>query len=205
MIRNIIFDFGGVLLNLDFKKSFEAFETLGFNNFDEMFSQHAADDLFQLLETGKISPAEFYRKLNEIALKPVSNEQLEAAWNVMLQDYRKESLDFLVSLKSKYNLYLLSNTNEIHYNAFSKKLREQTVYNNLESFFVKAYYSHQIHLRKPDIEVFEFVLTDAVIKADETLFIDDSFTNFPQAEKLGIKTHLLLPTERIETLHYPLY
>lgn len=205
MIRNIIFDFGGVLLNLDFKKSFDAFEALGFNNFDEMYTQHAADELFQSLETGKISPDAFYKKLNEVAPKPVTDQQLTTAWNAMLVDYRKESLDFLTSLKSKYNLYLLSNTNEIHYNAFSKMLSEKTSYKSLESFFVKAYYSHRVHLRKPDIEIFEFVLNDAGITAEETLFIDDSFSNFPNAEKLGIKTHLLLPEESIEFIDYNIF
>jgi len=206
MIKNILFDFGGVLYNLDFKRTFSAFEALGFSKFeDTMFSQYTADPLFQQLETGKISPEAFYDRIRQIAPKPVTNEQIKNAWNAMLIDFRIPSLDFLVSLKKEYNLFLLSNTNQIHYDHFSAQLQRQTSYHLLSDFFTKAYYSHVIGLRKPDTEVFEFILQDAGIKAAETLFIDDSYTNFPNAEKLGMKIHLLEPGALIENINYQQY
>ncbi len=202
MIKNIIFDFGGVILNIDFQKSIDAFEELGFTDFDELFSQFKADELFMKLEVGRVSEDDFFERLKEVAPKSVEKHQLKNAWNAMLLSYRKESLEFLKNLSSKYNLYLLSNTNEIHYAAFSEMLRRETKFNNLESFFTKTYYSHEVKLRKPDKEIYEYVMRDAKIKPEETLFIDDTYTNFDEAEKLGIKTHLLLPDERIESIRY---
>jgi len=202
MLKNIIFDFGGVLYDIDFTKTYAAFESLGFSNFAELFSQHSADKLFQNLETGKITPGAFYNRIKEIAPQPVTDLQIQNAWNALLLGYRTESLCYLKQLKSDYQLYLLSNTNTIHYDHFSTELKGQTEYESLESFFTKAYYSQDIGLRKPEIEVFEFILKDAGIVAAETLFIDDSYTNFPNAEKLGMKTFLLKPGERIENIDY---
>ncbi|MBZ4189024.1 HAD family hydrolase [Niabella beijingensis] len=202
MIKNVIFDFGGVLLNLDFKRSFAAFAALGFEDFEDKFSQYTADPIFQQLEKGQIAAPVFYEGLRGLLGRPVPDVQLAEAWNAMLLDYRKPSLDFLASLSGSYNLFLLSNTNRIHYDHFSKTLKEETAYPSLESFFTKAYYSHDVNLRKPDPEIYAFVLKDAGIAAEETLFIDDSFTNLPNAQELGIQTHLLLPEERIEHLEY---
>ncbi|WP_018627019.1 HAD family hydrolase [Niabella aurantiaca] len=200
MIKNVIFDFGGVLLNLDFKRSFAAFEALGFADFEDRFSQYVAAPIFQDLEKGLIAAPAFYEGLRSLLQQPVPDVQLEQAWNAMLLDYRKPSLDFLIPLANRYNLFLLSNTNRIHYEHFSKTLKEQTAYPSLESFFKKAYYSHEINRRKPDADTYAFVLEDAGIEAGETLFIDDSITNLPTAQGLGIQTHLLLPEERIEFL-----
>ena len=205
MIKNIVFDLGGVLLDLDFKRSLDAFSSLGYQRFDEMFTQYKADDLFKNLEIGAISADEFYESLSTIAPVPVTNVSLQKAWNDILVGFRKESLVFLKMLQSKYNLYLLSNTNEIHCQYFNQVLIPETGEQALDILFKKIYYSHQIHLRKPGLEIFEFVLNDAGIKAHETLFIDDSPPNLPHAEMVGMKTHLLKPGELIENLDYASY
>jgi putative hydrolase of the HAD superfamily len=205
MIKNIVFDFGGVLFDIDYARSFKAFSDLGFEHPEQMFSQHSANELFKKLETGHIAPEIFYEELKNIAPNHITNESLQNAWNAMLIGYREKSLEFLVQLKHRYNLFLLSNTNEIHYEAFSKMLTETTQYNCLDDFFSKAWYSHKIYRRKPDTETFLFVLKEAQIIAEETLFIDDSFSNLPNAEKTGIKTHLLQLDERIESLDYNSY
>lgn len=202
MIKNILFDFGGVFYDLDFSKTSSAFKSLGFDDFDNMFTQYQADALFQQLETGVISPEEFFTKVRALAPQPVTNEQIRDAWNALLLGYRQTSLDYLAELKKEYNLYLLSNTNQIHYDYFTHQLLEQTAHPSLDSFFTKAYYSQKLGLRKPDIEVFEHILKDAGINAEETLFIDDSYTNFPNAEKLGMKIHLLKPGALIERIDY---
>ena len=202
MIKNILFDFGGVLYNLDFNKTFAAFEELGFTDFENMFSQYNADTLFQDLETGKITASAFYNRIREIAPQPVTDNQIKDAWNALLLGFRTESLDRLVELKAQYNLYLLSNTNVIHYDHFTRQLQEQTDHQSLESFFTKAYFSQKIGVRKPDVEAFEFIIKDAAINPEETLFIDDTYSNFPNAEKLGMKIHLLKPDELIENLDF---
>ncbi|WP_346235998.1 HAD family phosphatase [Niabella insulamsoli] len=202
MIKNVLFDFGGVLYNLDFSKTFDAFEKLGFSDFEQMFSQYNADTLFQDLETGKITASAFYNRIKAMAPQPVTDKQIKDAWNALLLGFRMESLEFLIQLKSDYNLYLLSNTNVIHYDHFSSQLLEQTHYPSLESFFTKAYYSQDIGLRKPDLETFEFIIKDAGIQPEETVFVDDTYSNFPNAEKLGMKIHLLEPGSLIENIDF---
>jgi FMN phosphatase YigB (HAD superfamily) len=202
MIKNILFDFGGVFYDLDFSKTSEAFKALGFTDFDNQFTQYQADTLFQQLETGAISPEVFFSNIQSLLPAPVTHEQIRNAWNALLLGYRSTSLAYLAELKKEYQLFLLSNTNQIHYDYFTAQLLEQTPYPSLESFFTKAYYSQQVGLRKPDIEVFEHILKDAGIKAEETLFIDDSYTNFPNAEKLGMKIYLLKPGMLIEDIDY---
>lgn len=200
MIKNVLFDLGGVLLNIDVLRTFAAFEALGFQHTEELFSQKAVRQLFLDLETGSIAPEAFYFELGRAAPEPVSEAALQTAWNSMLLSYRKASIQFLKPLAARYRLYLLSNTNAIHQAAFSSMLKEEMGTDSLDAFFIRAFYSHQIGLRKPEIEIYEFVLNAAGINASETLFIDDTEANLPNAEKLGIHTHLLLPNERIEHL-----
>ncbi len=200
--KNIIFDLGGVLLNINYHKTLQAFKDLGYTNFDEMYSQYTADALFEDLETGKVSADDFYNKLLKGKEAHITKQQLAHAWNNMLLDFRTSSLQFLKELSKEFQIFLLSNTNEIHLAAFDEILKEQTGLQSIDGFFKKAYYSHRVNLRKPNKNIFEFVLQDAGITAEETLFIDDSWNNIETAAAMGFKTHLLLPGETIEQLDY---
>lgn len=201
-LKNIVFDLGGVLLNIDYGKTRMSFEELGFNQFDEMYTQYSADMLFSDLETGKISNDHFYEYLVKKAEGKINKEQINRAWNAMLLDFRVPSLAFLEELSKKYKLYLLSNTNAIHLEAFNEIFIRETGKPSLDAYFTKAYYSNNIGYRKPNADVFEFILKDAGINATETLFIDDSYNNIEAAKNLGFKTHLLLANEKIEDLKY---
>lgn len=198
--KNILFDLGAVLIDIDFNRVTKAFLDLGIDKFENQFSQLNASQLFENLETGKISNAEFYKAIQSQTGTQLSNEAIRDAWNAILMDFRKESMNFLSSLKSKYNLYLLSNTNDIHLKKVNKILEQQLGVNDLDIYFNKAYYSHKIGLRKPGKESFQFVLNDANIKAEETFFIDDTLPNILSAQELGFKTHHLLKEERIENI-----
>lgn len=199
--KNIIFDLGGVLLNIDYNKTLKAFEQLGFPHFNTMYSQFTADALFEKFETGKIAEKDFYKTL--INQHPhISQQDITEAWNAMLLDLRLESIHFLQTLSAGHRLFLLSNTNTIHYAAFKQLFTAETSMDSIDDFFTKAYYSHLINLRKPNREVFEFVLKDAGITAAETLFIDDSYNNIETAAGMGFKTHLLVAGETIEKLGY---
>ena len=204
-IKNILFDLGGVLIDIDYNKTAQAFIDLGIKNFNELYTQFTATDLFENFETGKATAADFYTTLQQYTHPPLTNMQIDAAWNAMLMDIRKESLEFLHEVKEQYNIYLLSNTNTIHLSAFNNILKAQTGLDSMNDFFIKSYYSHRIHLRKPYPATYQFVLQDAGLTASETLFIDDSKHNIEGAKETGIKTHLLLPDERIENLHYQNY
>lgn len=198
MLKNIIFDLGGVLTNLDYHLTINAFRRLGFGDFDKMYTQFTANTLFADFERGNIATDSFYAEIKRLSPATISNQQIDDAWNAMLLDYRKDTPAFLESLRPKYKLYLLSNTNDIHYRAFKNIFTDAIGIPSIDVFFDKAYYSHFIHRRKPDVETFEWVMGDAAILPSETLFLDDSYNNIEGAKSIGLQTHLLLPNERIQ-------
>jgi glucose-1-phosphatase len=201
-VKNIILDLGGVLLNIDYKKTEKAFADLGFLQFNQMYTQYNADKVFSRLETGHISNSEFYEYMISLVPAPISSKQVRDAWCAMLLDFREKTIDVLETLGKQYPLYLLSNTNAIHLDAFEEIFSRQTSRKSLDELFITAYYSHKLGLRKPNEDIFEFVLKDARLAAGETLFIDDSYNNINTAKNMGFLTHLLLPGETIEDLGY---
>ena len=186
-IKNILFDLGGVLYHIDYNLTKKAFEKLGVNDFNTYYSQQQQNELFDNLETGKISSKEFISKMLEI-LPSSSEEDVVDAWNALLIGFTKENINLLKYLSGKYKLYLLSNTNAIHIEKINNDLQDLFGYTALNEFFIKTYLSHEIGRRKPDIETFEWLLKDAGIKAEETLFIEDSVQHIESAKKTGIKT-----------------
>ena len=199
-IKNLLFDLGGVLLNIDYNKTAVAFKKLGVHQFDELYSQSGANDLFQALETGEISEDDFYAAIQQYCDPSTTTQQIEMAWNAILLDFRIESLNHLNILKEKYSIYLLSNTNSIHLKAFDKIFREETGKSGLDDIFIKAYYSHKIKRRKPYQSTYQYVLDDAGIKAEETLFIDDSIVNIDGAKEVGLHVYHLLSGTTIEDI-----
>lgn len=195
-IKNIVLDLGGVLIDIDYHITAAAFEKLGYNTFTKMYSQYAADELFENLETGKVSNKDFYTKMQSIN-KEATTEQIINAWNAMLLEFRTKSFNYIEQLSGSYKIFLLSNTNAIHHAAFSKMF-ELTYKRSMDSYFTKAYYSHLVGFRKPNDDIFDFVCSDAAIKAEETFFIDDSYNNIETARKLNWKTHLLQKGELVE-------
>ena len=199
-IKNIIFDLGGVLLNIDFNKTKKAFENLGVKDFDSFYTKDSANPVFEALETGDISAEEFYAALQKHCTAGTSFSQIKAAWNEILIDFRKESIAALPELATRYTIYLLSNTNSIHHAAFTAMFEKEFNGKNFDSHFTRAYYSHTLQKRKPYPETYSYVINDAGMIEAETLFIDDSFANIEGADKAGLQTKLLLPEERIEML-----
>ena len=198
--KNIIFDLGGVLLDIDFQKTIDAFKKLGIENFEEMFSQINADELFEKLETGSITEANFYSAIKSRTKTNISNAEIDGAWNALILKFRTESLQYLETLSKSYKLFLLSNTNSIHLQYFKQLFTAQTGKPLLDEYFIKAWYSNEVGLRKPGSEIFEFVLQEEKLIAGETLFIDDTLSNIETAQKMGFKTHHLLPTQKIELI-----
>ncbi len=200
-IKNIIFDLGGVFLNIDYPKTQIAFEKSGVVNFHDLFTQHHASPLFENLEIGKISAVEFYDEFRSLSKTNLSNEQIEIAWNAMLLDFPKERLDWLQKIKLKYNIFLFSNTNQIHYDAFMKIYRDNFQADNFNAHFIKAYYSQNIGLRKPYPESFEYILAEQQLDRSQTLFIDDTEKNIEGAKKVGLQTIHLVAPKTILDLH----
>lgn len=198
--KNIIFDLGGVLFNIDYNRPVQAFAALGYKGFEAMYSQAGAHPLFEKLETGAISNHNFFETMQALAPQPVSSEQIKGAWNSILQGFRLASMEYLHQLQQYYQLYLLSNTNAIHLVQIQDFCQKQTGQKSLDDFFTKAWYSHVVGLRKPNEDIYQFILEDGGLLAQETFFIDDSAQNIATAERLGIRSHLLQPNERIEGL-----
>lgn len=196
-IKNIIFDLGGVLLNIDYSKTIHAFEALGHPQFEVQFSQTMASPLFEDLETGRITEDDFLTHISARLNKTVTNQQIITAWNAMILDFRTDCLPVLESLSRHYQLYLLSNTNIIHLKYFREIFTRDTGKPALEDYFIKAWYSHEIGLRKPHREIYEFALKEGKMVAGETLFIDDLSQNIEGAKTLGIQTRLLQSGEGI--------
>ena len=201
-LNNIIFDLGGVLLDIDFSKVRQAFQEIGVSDFDLHYSQLQASHLFQNLEMGKISEDDFYRAIKNQSSHQLRNEQIEIAWNSILENFRIKSMQYLQKLNNDYRIFLLSNTNSIHLKQINKILQVQLGISELDSYFEKAYYSQKIGMRKPNYDVYQYVIKDAQLNPEETLFIDDAYINIDAAKNLGFQTHLLIKGEQIENLNY---
>jgi putative hydrolase of the HAD superfamily len=198
-VRHIIFDLGGVLLNLDYSATEKAFVALGISNFSALFSQLRQNAVFDELETGRITPAEFISALQAVVPEhKLTEEQIIAAWNAMLLDFPLRRLQLLVQLRNHYDLFLLSNTNEIHEAAFNEILFKSCGYNTIAHFFDRVYLSHRVGMRKPDAAVFQHILAENQLKPEHTLFIDDSPQHIETAKSLGIQTIHLEPGMTIE-------
>jgi putative hydrolase of the HAD superfamily len=198
-IQNIIFDLGGVLLNIDFHLSEKAFEQLGVENFKVFFNQFHSNELFIKLETG-MDVDLFYEEFRSATHTTLSNNQIKDAWNALLLNFRHESIKALPGLRTKYKLYVLSNTNEIHLQEFQKRFTIEMQLSSFDDLFDAAYYSHRIGHRKPNASAFQFVLEKHQLLPEKTLFIDDSINNIETAQQLGLQTIHLLPQMKIEEL-----
>jgi glucose-1-phosphatase len=192
-IRNIIFDFGGVFIDIDYQLTAKAFKDLGVANFDELYSQHKASPLFEELETGRANEASFYNLFRELTGHPLHDEQIKTAWNAMIGGYSKEKLQWLENLRSKYKIYLFSNTNEIHYNAFTALYKQTVGDKPFDDYFDAVYYSHTAGFRKPGKEAFIQLLQTENLKAAETLFVDDTEVNCIGAKGAGLAVIHLKP------------
>jgi len=187
-IKNIIFDLGGVILDIDYNKTKQAFIDLGVSNFDDYYQQSFSNPLFTQLEKGLITPVAFYDGLRDATGVNLTDPEIYNAWNAMLGSFRQQSIDLLNQLKNRYRIFLLSNTNAIHHRAFGKIYAGQFGNGDFDSHFEKAYYSHTMHERKPEAASYKYVLHEQNLVAEETLFIDDTYKNIDGAQVVGLQT-----------------
>ncbi len=195
-IKNIIFDFGGVILNIDYQLTVNAFKEIGLADFEKLYSKAAQIDLFDNLEKGLISPKDFRNGIRDVSGKNLSDESIDYAWNKIILDLPEKRVSLLKQLKKIYRTFLLSNTNKIHYDIYITDL-QKLGYNNFNDIFEKAYFSHEIGMRKPNKEFFELVLQDQQLIPKETLFIDDSIQHIEAAKNIGIITYHLSHNKNI--------
>lgn len=187
-IKNLLVDFGGVLINLNRQRCIDNFKQLGLNDADQLLSVFHQQGVFMQQEKGLITSAEFRDSIREKIGKEVTDQQIDAAWNSFLMDIPTYKLDLLLRLREKYVVYLLSNTNDIHWRWSCKHAFPYRGF-RAEDYFEKIYLSYEMKMMKPDAEIFEAVLSDAGIAAKQTFFIDYSEANCQTARALGISTY----------------
>lgn len=187
-IKNLLIDLGGVLINLDRQRCVENFKKLGIPNVEKHLDVYHQDGIFMQLEKGLITPADFRNGIRGMMDKVVSDKQIDAAWNSFLVDIPSYKLDLLLKLREKYVVFLLSNTNEIHWKWICKNAFPYRTF-KVEDYFEKTYLSFEMKMAKPEPEIFKAVIEDAGITAEETFFIDDSAINCKVAQELGIATY----------------
>jgi epoxide hydrolase-like predicted phosphatase len=197
-IKNIIFDYGKVIIDLDFDLTRAAFEKQGVSNFNNLFTEFSQHPFFHLFDCGLISEEEFRMHLRTATGLPLTDAVIDSCWNAMLMEIPKSRMDYLTELKKSFNTYLLSNTNSIHLDFISAYLQKQFGIKDIAEKFTKAYYSCQCSMRKPDEKIFQLVMEENNLLPEETLFIDDSAVNIETADKLGMNVILIMPGDEME-------
>lgn len=190
-IKNIIFDFGGVLINLDYETPLKMLKSHAQTDVEVIWKLLEEKKVFELYEGGLISDNEFRASLNNFFVMDLPNESIDEIWNAILVDIPQHRIDLLEKVKTNYRIFLLSNSNQIHYVNYVQQLKDKYGYNNFDEIFEKAYFSHNLKMLKPNKEIFQYVLNAHNFQAEETLFIDDTLKHTQGANKLGIHTHWL--------------
>ena len=187
-IKNIVFDLGGVLVDLDFKAAINGLQKAGFANVKEQLQSFDREGIFQKFELGEMTAEEFRTAIRENSTVTLTDEEIDALWNAMLLEIPREKLELILDLRGKYMVYLLSNTNSIHWDYVCKNAFNYRGF-RVNDYFEETFLSYEMHLAKPDKAIFEKVLQDANLLPEETLFIDDSEANCKAAEEVGIHAH----------------
>lgn len=193
-IRNFIFDLGGVLVDVDKERSIEAFKKLGVAQAEQCISIYKQSGAFSELERGEISAEVFCRRVRHMTQENISDKQITDAWNAMLGEILPWKLELLLALRKRYLVYLLSNTNAIHWEVACQRLFRYKGF-DVNDFFEEIYLSFQMHLVKPSKEIFQATLNCAGLLPGETMLIDDSPENCEAARALGMQAYCVKPNE----------
>jgi putative hydrolase of the HAD superfamily len=198
-IRNIIFDLGGVILNIDPQLTVDAFHNLGWNDFYEGDNQSLNKELFYNLEKGNSSPEAFHDNVRKMVNKQISDKEIDMAWTAMIIDIPADRVRYLEELKKSYRLFLLSNTNEIHRLKFHRNFEADFGY-PFYDLFERNFYSHEMKMRKPNPQIYLEAIKEANLIPEETLFIDDMEENIEAAKSTGMKVLHIQPGTLLERL-----
>jgi len=198
-ISTLIFDFGGVLIDLDMNQSILNFKKLGVENVENYLSNFGQSGFFMQLEKGKISAEEFRSEIRKMTTNTITDKEIDDAWNAFLVRIPSEKLDIVYQLRKKFRVIMLSNTNAIHFpyaerTFFSYKNR------SIDEYFDKCYRSYDMKMAKPDAEIFEAILSQEQVAPNQCLLLDDGPKNIEQAQKLGFQTYFIDPKEDLSFL-----
>lgn len=187
-VKNLLFDLGGVIIDVNSANTIELLHRFGYK--DVKFDLENNSELIKLIENyelGLIDDLEFLGFILTRCSNNASLESVKNAWNAMINPIKKEIFNLLVHLKTQYKIFVLSNTNNLHYQVYNNDFIENTGI-GIKNFFEYCFLSFEIKLRKPNPAIFNYVIEKANIKAQETLFIDDQLVNIETAKQLGFRT-----------------
>ncbi|MGK6352897.1 HAD family hydrolase [Parapedobacter sp. DT-150] len=200
-IKNIILDYGNVLFDIDFSVLRQSFIELGIADVDQFYGHRAQHTLFDAFDKGIMTASQFRDEIRKATGNTgLSDKAIDDAWNSLLIGVRPGHHELLLELKSRYRTFLLSNNNELHYQWIMAYLNREFGLNDNSTFFEKDYYSHLLGMRKPDADIFQFVLDTHGLDPSQTLFVDDSPQHIETASKLGLHAHLLKPGDTLPAL-----
>lgn len=202
-MKNIIFDLGGVILDIDFKVTQHEFVKLGMNDIENTFSQFNQVDFFDQYDRGEINDSEFIANVKKLLPSEVTSQQITDAWNAMLFELPEERFRLMKRIASNYRIFLMSNTNGIHFTEYQRRIQKQFDIPDLDSLFEKAYYSFKDGMRKPEERYFNRILEENKLAKSETVFIDDTVNNTSASESYGIKGILLSPPMTLADIFTP--
>jgi len=198
-IRNIIFDLGGVILNINPALTVDAFRNLGCKDFYEGDNESLCKELFYNLENGSSSPEVFRDNVRMMFVNHKNDEEIDRAWTAMILDIPAVRVRYLEELKKSYRIFLLSNTNEIHRRKFHRDFEAGFGY-SFYDLFERNFYSHEMGMRKPNLQIYLKALSTAGLVPEETLFIDDMEENTEAARSAGMKVLHIQPGTLMENL-----
>ena len=188
-VKNLLFDFGGVIISLSKSNAIKRFKEIGFPDIDKYLGEYRQEGIFLEYETGKIDRTNFLKEFRRLGNNQATLEEIDSAWLAFLLDIPLYKYDLLRELRKKYNVYLLSNTNP-SVSAWARSSKFSPEGKPIDDFFDKCYLSYEIGCAKPEREIFDFIIHDSKIKPEETLFFDDGPSNIEAANALGFQTYL---------------
>ena len=199
-IKNIIFDLGGVILDIDENIVYKELEKLGISTTELSHSKEFIE-LMSKFDTGIYTAPTFRKKAKALlGLEKMTDKRFDDIWNAMLLDIPRERIEAIEKVKKHYKIFLMSNTNVIHYDLYIRDLQLRFGYNEFDELFHKSYFSFAEHLEKPDPRFFELILDHEGLLPEETLFIDDTEKNVKVARSLGIHTYNIRRDELVRNL-----
>ena len=198
--KNLIFDLGQVIIDIDYLQTIAAFQKLTVVDFSEVVSYTTQNPVFDLYEKGKISTPYFRNELKKFLNPGTTDQQIEDAWNAIFKDFPASKINLLKQLKTRYKTFALSNINEVHVVAIDEVAKTKFGATSFGSFFHGAYYSNEMGFRKPEKEIYELMLLKENLNPAETFFVDDKKENVEAARALGIQAYHLDHPDKLNQL-----
>lgn len=190
MIKNVVFDFGGVVVDIDRRRAVDAFVRLGLTDADTILDKYHQTGIFLELEEGTLSESDYRKRLGEMCKRTLEWEEVRRAWLAFITGMDERKLAFFEKLRSKYRLFVLSNTNP-YIMSWACSSEFSSGKKPLNDYFDRLYLSYQIGYTKPDRRIFDYMLCDASLQPAETLFVDDGAANIEAGKKVGMHTLLV--------------